>query len=146
MTKRRLLFAVVAAVLLPATVTFAQTAEQNQKPNIIRVSPFTALDVGVGFSLDYERLINEEGSIGLSFPLHLIMQNRQSFDYFDNQYFNTYVYFTPGLKVYPLGQRRVTYALGPNLLLAYGSGKDNPYYGWQMPQVMYDKTSFKPKP
>lgn len=95
--------------------------------NILRIYPITAMDVGVGFGLSYERIFGAEKMVGLVLPVHLMLEDEGSFDPFfsggNGDRYNTYVYFTPGLKIYPFGQRKVTYAVGPNLLLGYGGGE-----------------------
>lgn len=97
--------------------------------NILRLAPVTAMDIGAGFGVSYERLFGRQQMIGIVFPVSLILEDR------GNGYFSpgsngnpspteAYLYFTPGLKIYPFGQRRFTYALGPSLMLGYGGGKE----------------------
>lgn len=98
--------------------------------NILRISPLTVMDIGVGFGLSYERILDKQGMVGLILPVHLLLENNNDGFFNGNSYeefTNTYVYFTPGLKIYPFGQRRVTYAVGPNLMLGYGGGKQWDY-------------------
>jgi hypothetical protein len=93
--------------------------------NIIRLAPLTAMDLGVGFGLSYEKIFGEEKMIGVILPVSLLLDQNNDYSPWgngDNRY-NTYFYFHPGLKIYPFGQRRVTYAVGPNLMLGYGGGK-----------------------
>lgn len=97
--------------------------------NIIRLSPLTALDVGIGFGLSYEKILGKEQVIGIVLPAFLILENKEVYNTpvypgYSETRFNLYAYFTPGIKIYPFGQRKVTYAIGPNLLLAYGGGND----------------------
>lgn len=98
--------------------------------NILRLSPITAMDIGVGFGLSYERIFGQEQMIGLVIPAALILQNKEdgynpiNGTYNNNVRYNAYFYFTPGLKIYPFGQRRVTYAVGPSLMFMYGGGKE----------------------
>ncbi|WP_118973566.1 hypothetical protein [Taibaiella koreensis] len=110
--------------------------ERGQQPgaaygtNILRVAPLTVMDVGVGFGISYEKILDKNQMIGLILPVHfLISDNDDFFSGNNNSLSNTqtYFYFTPGLKVYPFGQRRVTYAVGPSLMLGYGGGKDYQY-------------------
>lgn len=97
--------------------------------NILRVTPITVMDIGAGFGLSYEHLFGREQMVGITLPVSLILEDR------GNGYFSsgnngnpspteTYLYFTPGLKIYPFGQRKITYALGPSLMLGYGGGKE----------------------
>ena len=101
----------------------------NYGSNILRLSPITAMDIGVGFGLSYERIFGQEQMVGLIIPASLILQNKDGYNPLNGSYnndirYNTYFYFTPGLKIYPFGQRRVTYAVGPSLMFMYGGGKE----------------------
>lgn len=96
--------------------------------NIISVSPFKALDSGAGLGLSYERLIGQNQYVGLVLPVALIFRenyryngSRSTSDYFTN------VYVSPGLKIYPFGQRKVTYAIGPNVMLGFLKKVNNQY-------------------
>lgn len=108
------------------------SATSEYGSNIVRLSPITAMDIGVGFGLSYERIFGAEQMIGVVLPVSMLLENRSSASSYNETLFNTYVYFTPGLKIYPFGQRRVTYAVGPNLMLAYGGGNE-----WQYRNDMY---------
>lgn len=102
-----------ATTVIPADIT-------QQRTNILRLSPISALDVGVGFGLSYEKLFGKNQTIGVVIPVYLILENKNnSNNLYDsgNSPFNTYLYFTPGIKFYPSGHRKVTYALGPSLML-----------------------------
>lgn len=95
--------------------------------NILRLAPITAMDVGVGFAVSYERLFGAEQRFGVILPVSLLLENKNSPNinttYSPSRY-NTYVYFTPGVKLYPFGQRKVTYAIGTNLMIGYGGGSE----------------------
>jgi len=97
--------------------------------NILRLSPITAMDIGVGFGLSYERIFGKDQMVGLVLPVHLMLENRNGYDPFNNYYgsddrYHPYFYFTPGLKIYPFGQRRVTYAVGPSAMIGVGGGQE----------------------
>ncbi len=95
--------------------------------NILRLAPITAMDVGVGFAVSYERLFGPEQRIGVIVPVSLLLENKNSPDInniYSSSRYNTYVYFTPGVKLYPFGQRKVTYAIGTNLMIGYGGGSE----------------------
>lgn len=101
----------------------------NYGSNILRLAPITAMDIGVGFGLSYERIFGQEQMIGIIIPASLILQNKDGYNPMNGTYnndvrYNAYFYFTPGLKIYPFGQRRVTYAVGPSLMFMYGGGKE----------------------
>jgi hypothetical protein len=110
-----------------------ERANVDYGANILRLSPITAMDIGVGFGLSYERILDRNQMIGLVLPVHLMLENDGD-DFFNGNYnsnddTHAYVYFTPGLKIYPFGQRRVTYAVGPSLMLGYGGGREWRYDG-----------------
>jgi len=116
-----------------AQETAVPTLLTHENPNILRLHPITAMDIGVGFSISYERLLGAEQKIGLVLPVSMLVQSTgnngfftQAYDYNEKRY-NMYAYFTPGVKFYPFGHRKVTYAVGPNLLLAYGGGNEWQY-------------------
>lgn len=76
-------------------------------------------DVAVGFS--YERIFNNE-HIGLKLPFSFRLNTDNNNNYYGNLNNNDgpYLYFMPTIKLYPLGQGPVKYAVGPQLLFAYG--------------------------
>jgi hypothetical protein len=101
--------------------------------NIIRISPITAMDLGVGFGLSYEKIFGTDKMVGLVLPAYLLLNdgNNEPFLSSNSNTYDTktYFYFNPGVKIYPFGQRRVTYAVGPSLLLGYGGGSEwSSYY------------------
>lgn len=108
--------------------------------NIISIDPFSALDIGIGVGASYEKILGVDQNIGIVFPVHLMFEQQDNYNngYYNNgaNYGNPYFYFTPGIKIYPFGQRRVTYAVGPNLMIGDGSSKewryDNTGNGYQV--------------
>ncbi|WP_118950579.1 hypothetical protein [Taibaiella helva] len=104
--------------------------DQQYRTNIARIAPTTAMDVGVGFGIGYEKILGKAQMIGIVLPVYMLLEkkNNYTFDvpYKGSKYY-TYVYFTPGIKIYPMGQHKVTYAVGPNLMLGYGGGNDWQY-------------------
>jgi hypothetical protein len=94
--------------------------------NLINISPVKFMDIGPGFGISYERILDKKGIFSLVLPVSLIFTD----DYvlFDDGDLNgaTMVYFSPGLKIYPFGQKKVTYAVGPSLF--YGKGEKSQYY------------------
>jgi hypothetical protein len=94
--------------------------------NLVNISPVKFMDIGQGFGISYERIMDKKGIFSLVLPVSLIFPD----DYvlFEGDKFDgaTMVYFSPGLKIYPFGQKKVTYAIGPSLF--YGKGKRSQYY------------------
>lgn len=97
--------------------------------NILTISPFKALDSGPGLGFSYERLIGENQYVGIILPVAFIFQEynvySSSIDLSNHYYTNFYV--SPGLKIYPFGQRKVTYAVGPNVMLGFNKDRDSQY-------------------
>ena len=88
--------------------------------NIINFSPFKALDSGPGIGLSYEILLDKRQYFSIVLPLSLIFPD--SYNFYDNTgKRSSMFYFSPGFKVYPFGQRKVTYAVGPNIFTAIGN-------------------------
>ncbi|GGB99438.1 hypothetical protein [Dyadobacter sediminis] len=88
--------------------------------NLINFSPFQALDSGIGFGINYERIIDKQGYFGITLPFALTFPDNSSSIAYDTRQGTEIFYFSPGLKIYPAGQRRVTYAVGPNLFTGFG--------------------------
>lgn len=121
------IISICLAATLACSPAFAQKANHKKlgyDNNILRFVPIAAMDIGTGFGISYERIL-ADGSVGLIIPVHLILENSENWNNGSNNvHYNSYVYFTPGLKVYPFGQRRITYAVGPSLMLGYGGGNE----------------------
>jgi len=109
-------------------VAVKQNPDLTYGRNIIGISPFKALDSGAGLGISYERLLGENQYIGLIVPVSFIF--KENYRYHSNgssgEYF-TNIYVSPGLKIYPFGQRKVTYAVGPNVMLGFLKGIENQY-------------------
>lgn len=90
--------------------------------NILRLNPIMVLDIGVGPGISYERMISADKKVSIILPFSLLLQDEGYYTNNNGTKYTTYFYFTPGLKLYPFGQRTVTYAVGPNLMLGYGGG------------------------
>jgi hypothetical protein len=139
-------------IMLVLSCANARAQEQNAvsitvnvpKYNRIQVSPITALDVGFGVGASYERLLGANQEFGIILPAHFILENNGTGnDQYNgtNSPFNTYIYLTPGLKFYPSGHKKVTYAFGPSLMLGFGNKKTMEYipaanYGASTEQVV----------
>ena len=95
--------------------------------HMVNFSPFKALDSGPGLGLSYEILADRKGYFGIALPVSIIFPDR--FDLF-NGYGDQQAafYFSPGLKIYPFGQRRVTYAVGPSVFTGFGKQMRNDGY------------------
>lgn len=96
----------------------AQQQSSVYGPNIIRFMPLTAFNGGVGIGASYERILDANGKVGLNIPFSLGIRNNR--DYTNNNMNYTFM-FNPGIKFYPTGQRKVTYALGASLFTSFGS-------------------------
>lgn len=139
MGRLKAFFTIAALVLCSPVVLFSQernggpvAVNMNYGSNIVRLAPITVMDVGVGFGLSYEKIFGANQTIGVILPFNVLLENSNSSDFYTGAYnqerFNSYIYFTPGIKFYPFGQRRVTYAVGPNLMIGYGANKQMQSY------------------
>lgn len=102
--------------------------------NVLSVAPFAALDIGVGVGMSYEKILGADKTLGIIFPFYVMFDDFDNNSYYNNDNSSAYFYFAPGLKVYPFGQRKITYAIGPNFFIGGGSSKQttwdingNPY-------------------
>ena len=113
--------------------------------NTIRVYPLTNFDHYIGGGISYERLLDQEGRIGFILPISFGVGTSTSpfvaQPYFLNGEPNeaSALFINPGLKFYPKGQKRVSYALGVSLFAlsgsTYASARTNP------PSSFYEKTA-----
>jgi hypothetical protein len=123
--------------------TATSVIKSDEAANILRLAPITAMDIGYGFGLSYERLFGKDKNIGIILPFSLLLEKRTNSGFSTSGSNNTYFYFTPGLKVYPFGQRRITYAVGPSLMFGYGENADN--YGYFFPNGTTSQEDIKLK-
>lgn len=114
------------------TVWIDPRGERTKKPsavepdeqygqNLINISPFKALDSGPGIGISYERVLDKRGYFGLLLPFTMTIPDTYhfTFDSSDGNRSEMY-YFSPSLKIYPFGQKRVTYSLGPTIFAGVG--------------------------
>ncbi|WP_129020148.1 hypothetical protein [Edaphocola flava] len=114
----------LSALLVLVMATGAATAQQNNYgPNIIRIMPLTAFNGGVGLGASYERILDKDGKIGLNIPFSLGFRNNGDY----NNDMNATFMVNPGIKFYPGGQRKVTYALGASLFASFGTNNGYRY-------------------
>jgi len=92
--------------------------------NILSVSPFAAMDVGIGVGISYEKILSADQSIGIVFPAYVLFDNFDDNSYYGYENSGSYFYFAPGLKIYPFGHRKATYSIGPNLFVGGGTSKE----------------------
>lgn len=108
-------------------MAYSAGAQQRNSPkNNIKFYPLSTFAYGgVGLGIGYERLLDNEGKFGLNLPVYLGLANADNSSTMDVRT-NTTFMFSPGLKFYPGGQRRVTYGIGASL---FGSwGQDDNYF------------------
>jgi hypothetical protein len=95
--------------------------DENFGRNFINFSPFKALDSGPGFGISYEAIVDKRGYFGVILPVSMIFPDSYFYSY-DGQRNNSQMYyFSPGLKIYPFGQKKVTYAVGPTVFMGWGN-------------------------
>jgi hypothetical protein len=88
--------------------------------SMLNFSPFKALDSGPGIGASYEILVDKRQLIGVILPVSIIFPDNYGFGYGSRSGGKSLVYLSPGVKIYPFGQRKVTYAVGPNLFTGFG--------------------------
>lgn len=104
------------------------SARPQYGPNIVRFTPVTVFDNSVGIGFSYERILDKDGKISVNIPVCLGINMNNGYNgwgYSTNT--NYSIFLNPGVKFYPAGQRRVTYALGASLFTMMG--EDDYYYG-----------------
>lgn len=124
MTMIKRTFLATALLFVFGSIGFSQIVQpvkKNQeypldavRSNIIHFSPISAIDfAGGGPGLYYERIFSKDKRMSVILPFSFMIGN-------NNNNGDAYgMYFTPGVKFYPFGQRPVSYAVGPNFLLGY---------------------------
>lgn len=95
--------------------------------NILSITPFAAMDVGVGIGMSYEKILGADQSVGLVLPVYVLFDNFDENSYYGYENTGSYFYFAPGLKIYPFGHRKATYSIGPNLFVGGGTSKTTQY-------------------
>lgn len=104
----------------------APTKPSNQSRygnNLFTFSPVSIIDRGVGIGFSYERMLDDEQKIAFVVPLDIIFADPNEVDQID-----VYTYVSPGMIFYPAGMRKFNYGIGPNVVLAAGSGS---IWQWQ---------------
>lgn len=85
--------------------------------NAQKIISFSALqytESGIGTSLNYEKILDKDGYVSFYCPLTFTQRTR-------TEYSGAYhFYLMPGLKLYPTGQGKSKWAIGPNLVLSKG--------------------------
>lgn len=123
----------IAAITMMGMMTVgAAQAQSKERPaygtNILRLAPISVSDIGIGFGLSYEKIIGAEQKIGIILPLSMLLEDGNYYydpmANYEGPRYKAYFNFQPGLKIYPFGQRKVTYAVGPSLSFTYGGGKE----------------------
>lgn len=95
--------------------------------NILSLTPFAAMDVGIGVGMSYEKILSADQSLGIVLPVYILFDNFDDNSYYGYENSGSYFYFAPGLKIYPFGHRRATYSIGPNLFVGGGTSKTTQY-------------------
>ncbi|RQO30091.1 hypothetical protein DBR32_10920 [Taibaiella sp. KBW10] len=123
-------------VLIAATTAITLTASAKERTTVIRpaygahmlrVMPLTVFNGGVGLGLSYERILDKDGKVGLNIPMSIGIKNKYNNLATPSNEMNYTFLINPGIKFYPTGQRKVTYALGASLFAALGTYDGNYY-------------------
>lgn len=95
---------------------------KNYGDRIFRFFPLRIADFeGVGLGVDFEHIISKDRKVSVVLPLTYFI-GTDFIDLSNRENKRNMVLFSPGIKFYPFGQTKVNYAIGPNLLIGYGSG------------------------
>lgn len=156
-------FATLTTAVILSTGAFAQTADddnsgESKLPSGIHmnedgqahkmrkfavwgISPIHFSEDGVGFSLSYERGIDDGGIVTFVLPV------AATFNMTNAAYTNSMFYFMPGLKFYPTSNKgKVKYAVGPSLVVGGGIVHNeylyNTYYPYSYNYVSQDQQKF----
>lgn len=121
MYKKTLLLATATLMTLAANARFTVESKPVYGNNILRLMPLTVFNDGVGLGLSYERILDPAGKVGVNIPVSLGIRNGYDNMSGMNTEMNTTVLINPGIKFYPSGQRKVTYAIGASLFAAMGT-------------------------
>lgn len=115
-----------------AADTGAGPEEERYGAHILSVMPVTAMDYRLGIGLSYEQLLGKAQRVGIILPGTLMLNGyeRPGYRYNKNNPHYPAFYFTPGIKIYPFGQRRATYAFGPSFMFCYGKEKNEWYHDY----------------
>jgi hypothetical protein len=98
-----------------------QDPEEGFGRNFINFSPFKALDSGPGFGISYEAIVDKRGYFGVILPVTMTIPDSYTYVFDTNRNTSEMYYFSPGLKIYPFGQKKVTYSVGPTLFMGFGN-------------------------
>lgn len=105
--------------VLTGSETTYQTSADLQN-NIITLSPLKAIDLGMGYGISYERQLGDKKIVSLVLPFTVIFPENYDYYYSHNSDRKNFgYYFSPGIKIYPFGQKKVRYAMGTNFVLGH---------------------------
>ena len=107
----------VCFVMLVCLSCFPSYGQMRKGSQRFMFSPFTVLDAGPGLGFHYEFMAGKNMAIVL--PGYLIFDNDPSHFRSDRDFISHY--FVPGIKFYPAGQHKVSYGIGPSLMLGIGT-------------------------
>lgn len=121
----KLIVAALLLLLLPFEL-WAQQESITRTPlkSVVRFAPMSIFYGGVGGGISYEHFLDKDRKISLMLPLtfglrgYLIGDNSGALSSEDLNYS---VLFNPGIRMYPKGQRRLSYAIGASFFTTYGS-------------------------
>ena len=108
-------------------------AKQAYGKNVLSLAPLQFTDNGLGFSLGYERVLDKNGIIAFTIPL-IATFNLNHGTYYDNAthtdkngHQDAMYYVMPGVRLYPGGNGRVRYGVGPSVMYAAGERSSATY-------------------
>lgn len=122
--RSRSIYITLFALLLPGLLKAQVTEMKGQLRNVLRISPATVFYGGTGGGLSYERFLDDDRKVSVmlpvSFGLRRYMIGSTSVPAQGDD-LNYSFMFNPGIRMYPKGQRRVSYAIGASVFVTRGS-------------------------
>ncbi len=120
----KLKFTILLLLLMPFGLLAQHTSAKMPFQNVLRLSPISIFYGGVGAGLSYEHFLDKERKISLMLPLSYGLRNYMigsGSTFGENDKLNYSLLFNPGIRMYPKGQRRLSYAIGASFFTTYGS-------------------------
>jgi hypothetical protein len=135
--------AIIGSLVMLLSLVAMGQSKKDAPPfgvNLISVTPVSILDRGIGLGLHYERLLDDEQKIAFVLPVDIVFEDMSSsFDVGKSLF---YTYLSPGFIFYPVGLKNINYGIGPNILMALGTGSRWVSNTWGTQQSL-DYTNFR---
>lgn len=151
----KILPALSATILLVAGLCATARAQRLPyfRPDIFRITPVIGMGEGLfmkknattyGVGMSYEHVFGRSQTVGVYLPFYFGVKSKT------NSFNKNYSYlFNPGVKVYPMGQHIITYAVGASFLAVMGEDgyvrRDEGYFRAGVTVNNYCTMNFTPR-